>query len=1134
MIGVRGNPSEDRQNMAIVTGDRYLEFLVKFVEKQAGPLIEGALVLKLNPVGLHYVQSRLEALQELEGLLAGAPVDYLRAYVSDLGDHRALEQVRRILRLLTSLKVVSVLPPPARDPTPLSLLPFGRLRVLELRGCDLSTSAAKGLLELRHTLEKIICFNSTDALRHVFASRIVDIKDSPAWNRLSFVSCACNDLVLMDESLQLLPNVETLDISRNKFAKVDNLRRCTKLRHLDLGFNHLQSISSLTEVGCPIVKLVLRNNALTTLRGIENLKSLEGLDLSYNVISSFSELYILATLPSLQSLWLEGNPICCSRWYRPQVFSLFTYPEKLKLDEKEITTEEFWKRQIILASRQKRPAGFGFYSPATDNSEEEGNCNNKKKRLSRLAMIEDEESERLTVLEAAEQESPSCESDIRSREENIISEGEAEIVGLMNRIELMKKERSDLWLREFKDWIGNPSKELEDGGKFAELSGPDEENNINGSTWNRHPGESSRFTSEDDSSLNILDSNNSFAEAFTSLNGYQHFNSISEANYGPSMVDSSSNSVSLLKVGETDRRLEKLEPHTFEGIKHVPEVRNTELPSTFSLQGGDITNIKLSTPAEVIDEIMESRSSSTFPGSPPQYKEDILHRRHNLEEEFLQLSVESYSLASSDSDTSSSDGDSHEFDSSMPKVHQALSYQSSKVIMDGQLKLALWGNGTDKKQEMLERSQNGGVLIDSFSDQNSKIVEPTNPNYDDEFCTHFVMSDVDCDIDNTISREIECFEKKKGKRKSKRRMVALCKETSREDSMQPLSQRPNGSAKVSTADMDLNDVVRISVRNCDDSLSLPKATSHFVNEEFIKNCFLNVADSSVSETCLHYMVCSSILLKELGYGENEVEIATLLSSEDKLYVLLLNAISDGSGSSVKIIGSHRLEEINEVVFGLNLHVLRMHVGKDTTYLFITRNMEKSQQLIDLFGICGLSCGRCSIKSLEQAQVENFEKNVCGGSKMNIYFYSMVLFWCNNGEEEAWLSRSLFLIEGYILLCIEDIVQFRYLALDGASSVPYFGLDSCCSISNLSEMVIEPRESPCLTLTMDRVASKKFCDTTVDIEKETMEIPPKKMDFGYYKWKLKWFSEDMLLKFVTLLKALHAETAKSPLPVRYVS
>jgi len=147
--------------MAIVTGDRYLEMLVLFVEGQVGALLDGAVVLKLNPAGLHYVQSRLEALSELESLLA---VDYLRAYVSDLGDHRALEQLRRILRLLPSLKVVSTLAPPARDPTPLSLMPFGRVRVLELRGCDLSTSAARGLLELRHTLEKIVCHNSTVSL----------------------------------------------------------------------------------------------------------------------------------------------------------------------------------------------------------------------------------------------------------------------------------------------------------------------------------------------------------------------------------------------------------------------------------------------------------------------------------------------------------------------------------------------------------------------------------------------------------------------------------------------------------------------------------------------------------------------------------------------------------------------------------------------------------------------------------------------------------------------------------------------------------------------------------------------------------------------------------------------------------
>lgn len=85
-------------------------------------------------------------------------------------------------------------------------------------------------------------------MRHIFASRIAEIKNSPQWNRLSFVSCACNGLVLMDESLQLLPAVETLDLSRNKFAKVDNLRKCTKLKHLDLGFNHLRTFAPFSEV----------------------------------------------------------------------------------------------------------------------------------------------------------------------------------------------------------------------------------------------------------------------------------------------------------------------------------------------------------------------------------------------------------------------------------------------------------------------------------------------------------------------------------------------------------------------------------------------------------------------------------------------------------------------------------------------------------------------------------------------------------------------------------------------------------------------------------------------------------------------------------------------------------------------
>lgn len=92
------------------------------------------------------------------------------------------------------------------------------------------------------------------------------------------------------------------------------------------GVVYLKLVLLSLQLSCRVVKLVLRNNALTTLRGIENLLSLEGLDLSYNILSNFSELEILSGLTHLKSLWLEGNPLCCARWYRAQVFSFFPGP----------------------------------------------------------------------------------------------------------------------------------------------------------------------------------------------------------------------------------------------------------------------------------------------------------------------------------------------------------------------------------------------------------------------------------------------------------------------------------------------------------------------------------------------------------------------------------------------------------------------------------------------------------------------------------------------------------------------------------------------------------------------------------------------------------------------------------------
>ncbi|CAM8976159.1 unnamed protein product [Rhodiola kirilowii] len=645
--------------MEIVTGDKYLDCLEKFVESQAGPLIEGSIVLKLNPVGLHYVHSRLDALSELDRLLAGTPVDYLRAYISDLGDHRALDQLRRILQLLTSLKVVSVLPSPARDPTPLSLLPFGRLKVLELRGCDLSTSAARGLLELRHTLEKLICHNSTDSLRHVFASRIADINDSPKWNRLQVVSCARNNLVLMDESLQLLPAVETLDLSRNKFPRIDNLRKCTKLKHLDLGFNHLRTIASLAKVSSQIVKLVLRNNSLTTLRGIENLKLLEGLDICYNIISNLKELEILASLPCINSLWLEGNPICCARWYRAHVFSFLIQPEKLKLDEKRINTTEHWQRHIIVASRKKQPANYEFFAPVVI-AEEEWYTNPTKKKSSRLAFIENNEHRRRT---SSDQESVSCENDIQVRDDKLISGAESEIVDLMNRVELMKKERSISWLRELKEWMDQDGNMLDNSTYNGALSSSDKLKVSSNAIMSRNIGESLTCQPESKRTHALEECSRKNSRRNNSYTGHSEYSDKIDK-LGIKLVLEDGGGASVPIIEELDSDQQTLRSSSHEGMYAEPS-GSGKLPSETAVYNANQNRDPNASGAlvHIASSNLGSHSSFHSSGSPPHYQQEILSRRLNLEEEILQLSAESFSVASSDSNTSYSKEDMYEFES---------------------------------------------------------------------------------------------------------------------------------------------------------------------------------------------------------------------------------------------------------------------------------------------------------------------------------------------------------------------------------------------------------------------------------------------------------------------------------------
>ncbi|XP_062210396.1 uncharacterized protein LOC133911927 isoform X2 [Phragmites australis] len=1100
-----------------VTGDRYLDLLVRFVACNAGALLDGSVTLRLHPVGLHYVASRLEALRELEAVGAGAPVDYLRAYVADLGDHRALEQLRRILRLLTSLKVVAA--GPGRDPAPLSLLPFARLRVLELRDCDLSTSAARGLLDLRHTLERLVCYNSTDALRHVFTSRITDIKESPVWSKLSYVSCASNGLVLMDESLQLLPAVETLDLSRNKFAKLDNLRKCTKLRNLDLGFNHLRSISSLGEVSSRIVKLVVRNNALTTIHGIENLKSLMGLDLSYNIISNFSELEILGTLSLLQNLWLEGNPICCARWYRAHVFSFFRNPENLKLDDKGMNTQEYWEKQVLFACRQNQPTGYGFYFPAIDDHEDEDTINSKMRKISRLASIVEEE--RNLCDEGVDQQSTPCDSDSSKKDEVAAADHDIKIASLINTAELLKKEKSSNWLCEFKEWMDENSEKTEGDSLYVDFTNGNGRYMRQKKRHKAHRETSNNIsdlvnTSEGGSSSNILESDSSFTDnACTVVNG---------------VIKESTNEVNV------DQAHLRMHLNSFQRPPPLELVGTSHSDPFPELGDGSRNMLSNGTPSNTMSKLIETSPPYTYPSpqSPPQYKEDILHRRLFLEEEFLQISgdLHSISIGSSCSDDSSDDLCSCNSEDDCVAMQTKM-----ELALDGQMASFPFVDRDVEEKNSLEYFSGEKSLSDHSSEN-----EPSCAN-DKEFdIEEFHDSN---QRNGHLSHDLDHSVKQNGKQKFKRRVFPIFKNhngaklkfmKATEDQVdEHVLLEGNGHLahslsksiplKEQGSESHNSSVLRRNNSSISTNTISRNTDTHKIIEDFFN---VDVANNGESETCEEVACCVHLFQDASSLVQREV--ALLRSSYDKLYVLLLDMFQDGQETVPRVLGSYRLESLEKVSIGLGLQALRVHMVDNTTHLFLTRTSKEAQDVLWLLSVLNFpkSTHGISLQSWENIQVKLLEKCICGSAKLGIFLYSMLMFSKNDAEEDSMVIRSIIVIEGSILVCIEDLDQFGGLPDD--SNPPYFSLDAFCSIDSIQEVVVDQRNDKCLTMFMNnRMQEGKFHSSIQNSHnKQSDEID------SVHTWKLKWFSEETLLKFISVLKALYSAAAASSLPVKCIS
>mmetsp|Transcript_16010 Transcript_16010/g.44665 ORF Transcript_16010/g.44665 Transcript_16010/m.44665 type:complete len:479 (+) Transcript_16010:222-1658(+) len=217
-----------------------------------------------------------------------------------------------------------------------------------------------GLDTLRPRMVSLRVLNSLEALSHLLqlqSPQASGAASPPAWPRLQHLSCPSNAVSSMDSSLKLLPELCTLNLSRNQVTSISNIEACTRLTTLNLGCNNL--VDCLPLAGCPSLENVaLPWNAIASLEGLDALPRLRRLDVRGNRVRQLGEVALLAALPDLSELLLDRNPIACVKGWRISVLACFLETfTMLSLDDDEPSPHE---QRRAAALMQQRAARKGF------------------------------------------------------------------------------------------------------------------------------------------------------------------------------------------------------------------------------------------------------------------------------------------------------------------------------------------------------------------------------------------------------------------------------------------------------------------------------------------------------------------------------------------------------------------------------------------------------------------------------------------------------------------------------------------------------------------------------------------------------------------------------------------------------
>ncbi|KAM4025240.1 serine/threonine-protein kinase 11-interacting protein isoform 2-T2 [Anomaloglossus baeobatrachus] len=297
--------------MKTETPESMVHGIAQLLQDHGDTVLDGSHILSLITPCLQVV-SRL-----FEQLFPRGPGIGFQALPSHPTDNTPILKAQFLLDVLQKTPSLMIVHPPDGPlPCDVNIFPFKSLRYLELR-C-LPPHCLRGLRGVYSQLEVLICSRCVSSLEEVISLCGGDLSSALPWLELHTLDFSHNKIHNLDQSLELLNSLRVLDLSHNYLKDCGSyLKVLSELQILNLSYNRLPSIPELSfSSSAQLHTLILAHNMLSSTSGLEHLRNLQHLDLSYNLLVKHSQLTGLAHMENLRKLYMKGNPLCFHKDYR--------------------------------------------------------------------------------------------------------------------------------------------------------------------------------------------------------------------------------------------------------------------------------------------------------------------------------------------------------------------------------------------------------------------------------------------------------------------------------------------------------------------------------------------------------------------------------------------------------------------------------------------------------------------------------------------------------------------------------------------------------------------------------------------------------------------------------------------------